>query len=253
VLDRNLTASKETVVSKSRGLRQRVGRLRDRRTPPEPPPPTPEELAQARLAAYFAEHDSYNLQIGSGRTTLPGWLSTDLRPKSDEVVPMDATQPFPFDDDVFEHVYLEHMIEHIGYLDGQVMLKECLRVLRPGGVLRVATPDLQVLIDLYEHRGGEDGDHYVRWVTRRYLEGISHRHPVFVLNNAMRNWGHTFLYDGEVLTLALEDAGFTDVTRSAFGESRFEALRGVESHGDAVSNERSVRFETMIFEARKPG
>lgn len=234
-----------------RGLREDLRLLRARRAPQPPPEPSPEERARDQVAAYTAAHEVRNLQIGAGRTLLPGWLSTDLRPKRPEVLALDATRPFPIEDGTFDHVYVEHMIEHVTWRQGQRMLAECRRVLRPGGVLRVATPDLAVLVALYEGRTGEDGEHYVRWVTRRYLDGIEHQHPVFVINNAMRNWGHTFLYDSEVLTLALEEAGLREVRRVDFGESEHAALRGVESHALAVSNDRAVRFETMVHEARR--
>lgn len=205
-----------------------------------------------QVAAYLEEHPEPRLQVGSGRTVLPGWLSTDLRPRVDGVLAMDATRPFPLPTSAFDAVFTEHMIEHVSWADGQTMLAECRRVLRPGGVLRVATPDLAVLVALYRGETGADGDHYVDWVTRRYLPRVRHRHPVFVINNAVRNWGHTFLYDGDALTLALTDAGFTDVRRVRFGESDHPALRGLESHGSAVADERSVVFETMVWEATAP-
>lgn len=208
---------------------------------------------ERQITDYLAGPGLRRLQIGSGRTVLPGWLSTDLDPQKPGVLRLDATRAFPFPDDSFDVVFTEHMIEHVSWVQGQSMLAECRRVLKPGGVLRVATPDLAVLVALYRGEAGADGDHYVEWVTRRYLPRITHQHPVFVLNNAVRNWGHTFLYDGETLELALSDAGFVDAGRQEFGQSAHEALRGVESHGSAVANERSVLFETMVFEATKPG
>ena len=234
-----------------RGLRDDVHRLRTRSARR-----TEREAAgvarQGQIDAYLAEHEVRRLQLGAGRTTMRGWLSTDLVPKRPEILPLDGTRPFPFPDDSFDYVFAEHLIEHVSWRAGQKMLSECRRVLKPGGVLRIATPDLAVLIALYRGEAGADGDHYLEWVSRRYLPRISHRHPVFVLNNAVRNWGHTFLYDAEVLTLALTDAGFTGVVRRGFGESDHADLRGVESHGRAVADQRSVKFETMVLEATVP-
>lgn len=237
-----------------RGLRVDARRLRRRldgrqATPVEPDPATE---AERMVRSYLDRHRVRGLQIGAGRNLFEGWLSTDKAPRLPEVLAMDATREFPLPDESFDHVYAEHMIEHVNWRQGQRMLGETFRVLRPGGTVRLATPDLAVLLDVYAGRAGEDGDHYVRWVTRRYLPPGTPRHPVFVLNNAMRNWGHTFLYDEEVLTLALTTAGFTDVRRRDFGESEDPALRGLEAHGQAVANERAVRFETMVLEATRP-
>jgi predicted SAM-dependent methyltransferase len=212
---------------------------------------TVEVERQELIESYVRNHDVRKLQLGAGGTLLPGWLSTDLDPKLPGLVRLDATRRFPFDDETFDVIYAEHMVEHVTWRQGQRMLAECRRVLRPGGVLRLATPDLAALVRLYRGEAGPDGHHYLRWASRRYLSKIDHVHPVFVINNAMRNWGHTFLYDQEVLTLALIDAGFVDIERRAFGESDHEALRGIEAHGSAVSNERAVRFETMVVEARR--
>src|SRR5512133_1171766 len=96
------------------------------------------------IRRYLRSNTVRKLQIGAGPTQLPGWLCTDIDPRSDEAVYLDATRRFPFEDGTFDYVYSEHMIEHITWLQGLSMLKECRRVMRPGGTLRVATPDLNV-------------------------------------------------------------------------------------------------------------
>lgn len=234
-----------------RGLRDDVRRLR-RRVDGTRSDEDPGAAVDRAVSGYLARHRVRGLQIGTGPNHFEGWLSTDLRPQREDVIRMDATRAFPLPDASMDHVYAEHLIEHVSYPAGQRMLGEVRRVLRPGGRVRLATPDLARLVDLYCGRAGADGDHYVRWVSRRYLPRGSPRHPVFVLNNAMRNWGHTFLYDEEVLRLALSSAGFVDVRRHELGESDEPALRGLERHGTAVANERAVRFETMVLEASRP-
>jgi predicted SAM-dependent methyltransferase len=59
---------------------------------------------------------------------------------SEGTVFLDATTPFPFDCGTFDYIYCEHMIEHISWQKGQTMLRECHRVLKPRGVMRIATP-----------------------------------------------------------------------------------------------------------------
>ena len=98
------------------------------------------------------------------------------------------------------------------------MLRECLRVLRPGGVLRLATPDFARLVELYEGRAGPDGAPYLRWHHRNFSPAKP-LHPLVVINHDVRAWGHTFLYDEEVLTNALTDAGSIDVGRHELGRS----------------------------------
>jgi len=58
----------------------------------------------------------------------------------------DAGHRWPFEDASFDLVYSEHMFEHILPMDGAAFLREAYRILRPGGVLRVTTPDLEKCI-----------------------------------------------------------------------------------------------------------
>jgi predicted SAM-dependent methyltransferase len=205
---------------------------------------------------YLASHDVAKLQIGAGDVLVEGWLSSDLVPKHPEVMPLNAARRWPFPDHSLDHVYGEHLIEHLTWAGGQRALAECLRVLKPKGVLRLATPDLARLVAAYLGEAGPDGDHYLRWVQWRHLPNAPHRHPAFMLNHVVRAWGHRFLYDAEVLRIALSDAGFVDVAAREFGESPHEHLRGIERHhakSGGAPRERAVRFETMVFEATSPG
>ena len=76
---------------------------------------------------YFKENEIKKLQIGSQSHPLLGWLNVDLAPKNIETVLMDATKPFPFQNNSFDYVFSEHMIEHIAFEEGLFMLKECFR------------------------------------------------------------------------------------------------------------------------------
>ena len=201
---------------------------------------------------YLQSNEVRKLQIGAGPTAIKGWLSTDINPRTDEHVYLDATRPFPFQDGTFDYVYSEHMIEHINWSQGLFMLKECRRVLRPGGAIRVATPDLKVLLDLYARPDEPRAAAYIKWITDTFLEDVKVYRPTFVINNAFENWGHQFLYDGETMTLALREAGFEEIRRCESEQSEDPHLRGIESHGKNVGDRDMAAFETMVFEAARP-
>src|SRR5262249_45251050 len=105
------------------------------------------------IQEYLRANTTRKLQLGAGPTSLPGLLSTDVAPYSPTTVQLDATKRFPFENGVFDYIFTEHMIEHISWGEGNRMLQECHRVLRPGGIIRIATPDLAVLLDLYSAHG----------------------------------------------------------------------------------------------------
>jgi predicted SAM-dependent methyltransferase len=206
-------------------LKSLLGRLR-RRSP---------------IARYLREHAERKLQLGAADKPLPGWLNTDLHDYGRrDIVFLDARRRFPLPDGSFDLVYSEHMLEHLTYADGQRCLRECFRVLRPGGTVRVATPSLQRLAGLYG--GGDLQERYVRWAAATLEPELQAPLPGAVVNNFFRSWGHEFIYDPETLRHALTEAGFVDVAERPIGE--------LERHlpEEPELNE----YETFVLEARRP-
>ena len=204
-----------------------------------------------RIAIYLSSYKVKKLQLGSSHNVLEGWLNTDIDPPNRSVVYMDATAAFPFGDSEFDYIMAEHMIEHIEYSAGQAMLRECLRVLKPGGRVRFATPDLAVLLALYFGEKTESQQEYIEWAAARFLKGIDSCKAVFVINNAFQSWGHRFLYDAETLRQALYTAGFRAIKFYKPGDSEDPILRNLEAHGREIESEVINQFETMVAEALK--
>jgi predicted SAM-dependent methyltransferase len=205
-----------------------------------------------RIRDYLRTHSVRKLQLGTGSNVLDGWLNTDIYDdrRNGEVVYLNARERFPLPDASFDLVYTEHMIEHIPYGDAQRCLRECRRVLRPGGRLRVATPSLENLLGLF----GEQTDlhrRYMQWAVETFVKDADEPLPGIVVNNFFRNWGHQFIYDRDTLRHALEAAGFGDVKECNVGESDEPALVGLERHGEMIPPEFNV-FETLILEATRP-
>jgi predicted SAM-dependent methyltransferase len=188
------------------------------------------------------------LHIGCGGYLLAGWLNADAEPVSAEVLRLDATQPFALPDDRFEYVFSEHMIEHVSYGEGLSMLRECRRVLRPGGRIRISTPDLAFLIELYRRDPSELQSRYMEWSARQYPE-VRSGDPAFVINNFVRDWGHRFIYDEASLRRSLTEAGFSSLRRCQLQESADPALRNLENEGRMPPS--FLRLETMTIEGEK--
>ena len=106
----------------------------------------------------LADADEPKLQLGCGNHPLDGWLNTDASPRAADVMRLDAARRFPFPDDAFAYVYSEHMIEHVSFRSAERALAESFRVLAPGGKIRVSTPDLAFLIDLWRRDNAGGGD-----------------------------------------------------------------------------------------------
>lgn len=203
------------------------------------------------ITSYLESHAVRKLQLGAGINVLDGWFNTDVSPKAG-VFFLDSARPFPFKDATFHYIFSEHHIEHLSYDQGLFTLHECYRVLQPGGKIRIATPDLEMLLNLYTTSSSDLQQRYIRFIMDGFLPSVHVSNAVFVINNAFHSWGHQFLYDSVTLQAAMEEVGFVDITYTLPGESDDEQLHGIEKHGEFIGDEEMNRFETQVLEGRHP-
>jgi predicted SAM-dependent methyltransferase len=170
--------------------------------------------------------EAKQLHLGCGGNLLPGWANVDLDAAAG-AIRHDLTGPFPLPPETVKFIYSEHFIEHITRGQALALLRECHRVLAPGGVIRLSTPNLKKLLDEYlAGRTTEWSD--VDWHPETTCQ---------MLNEGMRLWGHQFVYDLDELTLLLKEAGFRHVNQAAWRESRHPELKGLECrpfHGEII-------------------
>lgn len=201
-----------------------------------------------KIKRYLRNSSDPKLQIGFGNNSLEGWLNTGISyMESKHGAFMDAGKPFPFPDASFNYVYSEHLFEHLTYPQAQNMLKESYRVLKPGGVIRIATPNLRFLLGLYQDPEKPLHKEYIAYTAKN---GELPPTAVYVINRFHTAWGHQIIYDKETLTEVLQQAGFKDICSCEVGESTHNALIGIEGHFKALPFEYN-RLETMILEATK--
>ena len=199
---------------------------------------------------YLGANQTCKLQIGSGPNALEGWLNTDINPTNENVLKLDATGTLPFDDCTFDYVFSEHLIEHLEYQDGIQFVRECYRVLKPSGKIRVSTPDFRFLIELYAEKKTELQERYIVWAVDSFLSHIGIYRDTFVINNFFRDWGHKFIYDYKTLRDVLEKCGFINITRYNPGESDDKDFQGIEAHGLVIPDEFN-ELESMVLEGAK--
>jgi predicted SAM-dependent methyltransferase len=208
------------------------------------------------IKRYLAQHRVRKLHIGAGYVRLPGWLNTDRRAWNasyflGKAVVLDAARPWPLDDAVLDYVHSEHVIEHLPLSDGAFMLGEAFRTLKPGGRIRIATPDLERIARLVTDDPTEAHRRYVEGSLRRFSPDAAVNTAAVVVNNFMHAWGHRFIYDRKTLESLLSSAGFHALAEYGPGESDDRELRGIERHGQAIGEE-AMMFETMVVEGSKP-
>ncbi len=118
------------------------------------------------------------LNIGCGRRYHRDWVNLDLESTDPSVIRHDVTQGVPFESSRFEVVYHSHILEHLRPEQGETLIHECFRVLKPGGVLRIVVPDLERIARLYleTHErawaGDEDSEVDYNWMKLELLDQL---------------------------------------------------------------------------------
>lgn len=164
------------------------------------------------------------LHVGCGKNCFDNWINADIHPKSDLIVFLQKR--LPFSQNSLDRIYSEHVIEHVPYPVGVFFFREAYRTLTPGGVLRVAMPDLDDLVDGY--RTNWRRFDWVNWPEYRFIKTRAE-----MMNIGFRWWDHQHLYNREELERALREAGFSKISFEKNGFSRFSDLVGLETRLDS--------------------
>lgn len=119
------------------------------------------------------------LNVGCGRRFHAAWVNLDFAPADRSILQYDARERLPFEDASFAAVYHSHLLEHLSRDAGRAFMRQCFRVLRPGGILRVAIPDLESIARLYLENldraaaGDRDAARRYDWIVLELLDQMT--------------------------------------------------------------------------------
>ena len=133
------------------------------------------------------------LNIGTGGHDLVGWVNLDDTKPGDV---LSRVPPAPFRDECFDEILLSHVVEHMTLDDGRALMKECHRILKPGGVVTVIVPDGKIISLAY----------LARQVDNWQLNDL------YVYSYCQESW-HRWLYDRRTLAQMVAEAGFVGLRR----------------------------------------
>lgn len=177
------------------------------------------------------EEKIIKVQFCSGGNQLHGWDNRDMD--------CDITKPLPYASNTVGFILVEHGSEHVTHQQAWRFFEECYRILKPGGVLRVAIPDLERIYNSFTPEYG--------LAVKRGGHGEATREAA--VRSAVFNHGHQAIWSESLLLVALKAIGFRASPQKP-GASKYIELRGVEGHGKVVG-ENVAMVETSVVEGVK--
>jgi predicted SAM-dependent methyltransferase len=133
------------------------------------------------------------LHIGSGKVYLPGWTNVDLFSNAKADLYCDMMR-LPFEKESFDLIYACHVLEHAHRHTVYAVLHHWRELLKPEGILRLAVPSFDAIIQRYKDTG-----------DLAELMGLLYggqNHPLNV---------HAVAFDDTSLRAALEKVGFKEI------------------------------------------
>ncbi len=155
------------------------------------------------------------LNLGCGATFHEDWTNIDFVSSSEHVRAYNLLEGIPFGDNEVDVVYHSHVLEHFPKSKAVDFIRECHRVLNPGGIIRVAIPDLEII-----------AMNYIKYLNES-IEGVEGAEQKY-------NWSMLELFD--------------QVVRSKTGGEMIDYIKDVSNKNDAFLIERNGQEVKRIME-----
>jgi len=219
-------------------------------------------MSQMSRHSHSQSHKSVRLNLGSGPVCPPNWKNVDgsnrawlaaTFPLIDRLLSkirilpptefygvgyVDLTNRFPWNDESVDVIYMGELLEHFNAQQGKSVIRECYRVLKKDGILRIRVPDnakfwksyLNEYDSVYKQPRASWNENHTRWVEMFFDDICIHKPRLF------RSMGHfhKWMYDDVSLILLLESCGFRDVDRMQYHKSRITDVDAVEVRDDLI-------------------
>lgn len=189
------------------------------------------------------------VNVGAGEAPLNGWINTDVAWWSPMY--LDLTKPWPVPPGSVDRIYGDNVIEHFPLNVGRLVLRHCYVALRPGGRIRLATPDVERTARAYLDDPALTADHLAR--HRRH--GYPADHPVDMLRITYVYHGHDqgYCYDWPALSAELAGGDFTDICRYEAGHSDDPSFDGLENRHEPTEAATELIVEACKAPLGSPG
>lgn len=175
--------------------------------------------------------DKIMLNVGCGTDYKDGWINIDNNSDNNiEKLDLnwDLRNPLPFADNSVDYIFNEHFFEHLTVEESRAAMQDFMRTLKPGGVMRIAMPDMEDVVELYLDKNWKKRpifkNHGLTFVQTR----------AEMVNMSFHWWGHKWLYDWEELVRRAHEIGYDKIQRCTWRKSKHAALKNLETREGSI-------------------
>ncbi len=159
-----------------------------------------------RKIAHAQLHSPLRLHLGCGHLYKEGWVNVDLAGARVDIA-WNLARGVPFRGGSVDAIFHEHVLEVLTLEAGYELTRECLRVLKPGGILRIGTTHAGECLRSYAGQADPG------WANSRPT-------ALLAVHGVFYEWSRRAVYDAETLTLMCRAAGFEEAIECHWGEGR---------------------------------
>jgi len=188
------------------------------------------QLTKNNISRIIKDRDEIFLELGAGnKKGENNWVTVDMEKNCD--IFWDLSNGLPFPDQSVAMMYSSHFFEHLSYNEGQILLDECLRVLKVDGVFSICVPNASLYIKAYITPENNNKD----FSTKLNHSSILTTEIDYVNYIAYMDGHHKYMFDENNLIHILKEKGFRNVNLREFDQNIDLKERDYESiYADAI-------------------
>lgn len=196
------------------------------------------------------------VNLGSGPVGIKGWINYDsgvlptlskfpkirhlictlgLLPKNYDVTwpdidLLDIRKKFPLESNSVDYIYCSQVLEHFERYETLGILRESLRVLKPGGLIRISVPDISKMMDIYREMSKSSPESAANEINRIWwgYEKDGPKPSLFSKISKLFIRDHQWHYDKISMKRILLEVGFSKIKFQSFQKGNFPELNKLE-------------------------
>ena len=167
---------------------------------------------------YLENNKNKKLHLGANKN-IEGFLNSQITSR----LPINITKVLPFDSDTFDIIFSTHVIEHIHRKQISLFIKECFRILKPGGINIICTPSIKKISKISYSDNIEKKKILFNRQNKWHNDDL--KSACHQINLTMRNFGHRFILDDEYCEWLAKKNGYSKFKCIEINEMSDESIK----------------------------